>query len=1590
MSSFDDKLSDIRRAHGRDPTDLGRAFEKMTKIFLENDNHYKSRFKKIEMWNKWQKDNDINKHDDGIDLVGTEMDGSLCAIQCKCLDDNDKINKDVINSVSGAAKVYKMKEKMLVYTCGITSNAARFAEKHCVQLLSSETLRDRPIDWTKYPKIKPTSQKELYRHQVLAFNDVINGMKNAERGKLIMACGTGKTLTSLRIAEHMVPKGGMILYLVPSITLIQQTMQEWAENTKINMYFVAACSDKGVSDQGSTTDVESRVSTDPTELKRYIDAVNDKTTVIFSTYHSIEQVAKSVKNKTIDMIFCDEAHKTVGGAVKIGDSDKDSYYTFVHENSNIRAKKRIYMTATPRVFTDAIKKSAKEKKRIIYTMDDEEQYGKTLHELTFADAVHTYKKLADYKVKIAVIPEDDLPLEVQQRRAEDGTIELTKVGKMIAAWDGIRNPEEGKDMLQRVIVFSNLIRDSKAFTGQIDNDDPSVKVGGFERITGIINSELGINETARTRHVDGTTSARDRKKELRWLSESNNDPTECRLLSNAKCLSEGVDVPALDGIVFMDPRTSVVDVVQSVGRVMRRPAKTGKKYGYVIIPVVIPAGMNPEESMDDNDTWKVVWQVLNALRSHDPRLAMDINRLILDKGTIKKKITEAIEVTPIGGTYTKTGDFLENFYSKLATKIVEKVGDINYFDEYGERIGEASIKIEERIIRFTKSKKSQKIITDFNESLKRVVSNKITIKDTINVVSQHMVLSRVFERLFEGKFKSQNPVAWEFEQVVRKLNMPDITGDLEGFYRSVDAEIDKISSRHARQEFIKRIYGNFFAVADKKRAARHGVVYTPIECIDFIIKSVEEILQNNFKNGLNTRGIKILEPFAGTGTFITRLLESGLITSNFDIKYSEDISANELILLAHYISTVNIETTYQSLSNKTEYVPFSGMSYTDTLNLNPRHFERPDLSMVQTTIDADLPELDKRVKKQRELKIDVIIGNPPYSAGQKSFNDENPNVVYPNLDERIEETYGRSVHGKAKGQLRDSYIRSIRWMSDRVSECGVIAIITNGSFMRSSATSGMRDSLVREFDEIWCLDLRGNMKHKEWRKEGGKIFGSNSQAPVAIVFLIKKQKRNTPENEPAKIFYKDIGDWLDRDQKITRLKEWESISGIKDWVEIIPDRHNDWLDQRNEEFYDHMPIGSKDVKAGKISNGVFREYSNGIKTNRDVWAYNSSRKILEENMRKHIEYYNDMDPKKLKLDPTRGKWTGDLTEKRLKNEKLEFDYNRIYNCYYRPFFKQFLYFDRILNNAVYRIPQFFPTHDTKNLAIVVPLKFTGNFSTIITDKAPDLELIHHGQCFPLYTYDNGVKKDNILDSTLEKYRNHYNDPKISKEDIFYYVYGLLHHPKYKAKYADALTRELPHIPLAPNFVKFRDVGKKLAKLHLGHINGKIHSLNPKFIPENQFRKLSWGKKKIKASDKKEPNADKTVVRIDGHVLYENLPDTKYKVNCRSPLGWIIDRYKITKNKESGIINDPCTKVDICSIIEMAVHIAVKSDEIIDDLPDEFESTSTKEKTQNSSGLIQKNDGSNISLKPRNVKKWNPKRGGLDKFSDTKSYNSTLV
>ena len=1170
---FDALLNRIRQ-ESKSTHELGAKFERVTKNFLTLDSVYSARFNKVWLWKEWPKNDGA---DTGIDLVAEERTGGLCAIQCKFYADDGNLDMKAVSTFlskanSDAFKKKGIKTKILVYTGNtLTHHAEKLLRDSGCQIIRKGDFRKSSVDF-KNSKLARKPPKSLREHQETAVRAVLDGLKSNDRGKLMMACGTGKTLVSLHVAEKHCGAGGLVLYLVPSISLILQSMREWSDNAnvKIEHYYLAVCSDKSTGEDGSITELEAPVSTDVDTLTHYLKKRPDNAmTVVFSTYHSLGVVRAAMKGAEFDMILCDEAHRTTGVEDK-------SFFTDVHQDSKIRGKKRLYMTATPRVYSDAILAGAG---KVVYSMDDKSKYGPEFHRLKFTEAVEK-GILSDFRVKIAIVPADKVDKEFQQSiGGKEKSIPLDERTMLAAVWHGINHPDDDDKkpkLLQRLIAFANRIDRSMMFAGRIKDE------GGTDRSFANVVAEYEkwnpTGNRVEVKHIDGKTNAVNRRDGMNWLDESTDDPKTCRILSNARCLTEGVDVPALDGVVFLNPRKSRVDVVQSVGRVMRK--SEGKKNGYVILPVAIPAGLEYHEALNDNRTFKVVWQVLNALRSHDEDFGREIDRLVLDQNP-EATGTPRVSVSVLDEAID--GEPLTNLFSSIKTKLVEKVGDINYYDKYGQKLGDAASTVEARIRnRIKKNPEAAKEIEKLHVELKEMINDSITQDAAIQVVAQHVVLSRVFDMLFSGQFTTHNPISSVLNDITEKIGLREELEDLAGFYDDVRRELKGITTREARQGFIKKIYGNFFESADKKGAERHGVVYTPVEIIDFIIHSVEHLLKKNFGVCLNDRPVKIIDPFAGTGTFLTRLLESGLITDNLYEKYKKDLFADELILLAYYVATVNIETTYSSLRRGNPYVSFDGISYTDTLKINPRYRMSAEHRKEQKKLYSQFQAAHERIRKQRGSHVHVIIGNPPYSAGQSNFNDENPNVSYPDIDQRINNTYVRRSTVQQKASLYDSYIRSLRWASDRIGESGIIGFITNAGFIRSEAGAGIRACLAEEFNEIWCFDLRGNQRTQgeTSRREGGKIFGSGSRAPVAITILIKNRTK-----KGCTIHYKDIGDYLTQEQKLKIVSESKSVQGINDWQIIKPDEYYDWLDQRGGEFNEYVSIGNKATKFGRRGGG---------------------------------------------------------------------------------------------------------------------------------------------------------------------------------------------------------------------------------------------------------------------------------------------------------------------------------------------------------------------------------------------------------------------
>ena len=807
----------------------------------------------------------------------------------------------------------------------------------------------------------------------------------------------------------------------------------------------------------------------------------------------------------------------------------------------------------------------------------------------------------------------------------------------------------------------------------------------------------------------------------------------------------------------------------------------------------------------------------------------------------------------------------------------------------------------------------------------------MAIRDIRDMLVQHILTYRIFSMVYDvGSFHASNAVARELESLKGLLGLAESRVD----YSDIEIIAESITGTGERQEFLKRLYETFYDRYDPKKADRDGIVYTPSEVVEFIVKSTDCLLRKNFSRSLSDEGIVVLDPFTGTGTFIVHVLEQ-ISREQLKRKYAEELHANEISVLPYYIAALNIENAYKERTG--EYREFEGICWMDTFESGTKNYEKMTEYMGHDNV--------KRIAEQQKQQINVIIGNPPYSSGQNSYSEMNPNLSYPHIDAKIKETYAKKSKSTLVSSLYDSYMRAFRWASDRIAESGIAAFVTNGGFLRSDAASGVRAYMHEEFTDVWCFDLRGNQRTQgeTSRREGGKIFGSGSRAPVAITILVRN-----PDKKEHEIHYKDIGDCLSREQKLRKISEAGSITGIKDWLAIKPDRNHDWLDQRRDEFERYAPMGTKETKAGKGDGGaIFRIYSRGIATSRDVWIYNSSKIHLTSNMKRHISYCNKQDLDNPTTDPKQAKWTGELSASLARlNSKPAFEKKLIRISLYRPFFRQYVYFEeRAFIHRPYKMSLLFPETLSVNLVICVSYKFPDSFSALITNVTPDLGVVPASQCFPLYTYEqrgNGmIQKENITNLALDEYVSHYIDNKITGTDIFYYVYGLLHHSGYRKKYANNLSKEFPHIPTAPNFWAFSRAGKALADLHLGFFD---EDRNDNRYPLGPSKRRFGNPTKMAFEKYKEPKTcgqrtDCTRLKINGILAYDNIPEIDYRVNGRTPLEWLVDRYKPTTDTESGITNDPCeslTENDMISLIERAVHVGIRSDEIIRSLPKEFE------------------------------------------------------
>lgn len=1578
MSALQDLLASYRNA-SKTEREKGTYFELLIKDFLKNDPVQSSQYSEVWTYAEWADRQGIAKRDDGIDLVAqlAEEDG-FCAIQCKFYDENHRMQKADLDSFFTASGKKEFSRRLIVDT---TRREWSEPAENALSGQSINTLRiglaeleNSPIDWSIYTPSRPVklkAKKTPRDHQIAAINAVKKGFAQADRGKMIMACGTGKTFTGLKIAEEIAGSGKQVLFLVPSLSLMSQTITEWAIECNIPLRSFAVCSDVQVGKRKSTDDLADinihdlayPATTDAKKLAEKIAHPHvEEMTVIFATYQSIQVISEAQKQyglPAFDLIICDEAHRTTGATLA---GEDESNFVRVHDQGFIQGAKRLYMTATPRIFGDAIKTKAKEVDAVLASMDNPALYGETLYELSFSHAVQK-ELLTDYKVLVLAVDETLVSANVQKRLTDQhNELILDDATKIIGCYRALSKLDVKADVvadpnpMRRAVAFCRDIKRSKRI-----KDEFAAVIEEYLK-----NHPLpdGIQPLkCEADHVDGTFNATARNGCLSWLKEDTAGNT-CRILSNARCLSEGVDVPALDAILFLHPRKSQIDVVQSVGRVMRRAE--GKNMGYVILPIGVPAGLTPEEALKDNEKYKVVWQILNALRSHDDRFEAIVNKIDLGADVSGK-----IEIIGIGSGKKDSGDAepfdpsepgkkpvqgsleLDEFSKAVYAKIVQKCGKRDYWENWANDIARIAQTHITRITALLNDKQSNEYqaFEKFLEELRDDLNESITETEAIEMLAQHIITKPVFDALFEGySFTQHNPVSVAMQSVLDLLHEQKLekeTETLQKFYESVRMRAAGIDNATGKQRIIVELYDKFFKNAFPKMTDRLGIVYTPVEVVDFIIHSINEILQQEFNQTLGSRNVHILDPFTGTGTFITRLLQSGLIErEQLAYKYQHEIHANEIVLLAYYIASINIEAVYHSIMGG-DYQPFNGICLTDTFQLH----EREDLISRMLEVNSS------RRKKQKELDIRVIMGNPPYSAGQTSANDNNANIAYPKLDASIRETYAAHSTATNKNALYDSYIRAIRWASDRIGNSGVIGFVSNAGFIEANTADGLRKCLADEFSSVYVFHLRGNARTSGElrRQEKDNVFGQGTRTPIAISILIK----NPQAAEHGRIYLHDIGDYLSREEKLARIKAFKSIDGIQKangWQPITPDKHYDWVGQRDSSFSEFISLGDKKDKGTAV---LFENYSRGLATSRDAWCYNFSRSILINNMQSMIAFYNnevlryketctglakeqypEIDDF-INTDSTKISWN-----RGLKNDLGRFichDYQEtaLMIGLYRPFTKNHVYFSKHMNDMVYQMPRIFPDATADNRVICVTGRGeTVGFSALIVNKIPNLHTIASGQCFPLKLYekktiqaesvssnvqgdlfandqfneanstDTGYAiKDGITDAGLAHFQATYPTETIGKEDVFYYIYGLLHSEDYKKRYADNLSKELPRIPCvkkASDFWAFSQAGRDLAELHINYESVAPYPVNYAggALFMDDFQDKDYRVEQMKFG-KKSKEVDKSTVIYNHMITMTHIPLEAYEyiVNGKPALEWVMERQAVTTHKESGIVND---------------------------------------------------------------------------------------
>lgn len=1576
----------------------GTMFEKLAKYLLQEQDTAKE-YKEISLWSDWKHRGKQN--DDGIDLVIETHSGEFIAVQCKFYQ-----SKVTLGDLSTFFSRLQSGIGEIRFSRGVIISTAELNQKVMdtiiqirrslpIDLISEEDFVNSNLDWEKLDPTKtqeelPTHSKKKPRpHQEEAIQATIKYFADSKhtRGKLIMACGTGKTYTSLQILESISQKQGIVLFLAPSIALVGQTFREYC--TQKNDPFIACivCSDSksGQSeDDLSFSELPITPSTNANDILKASEKakVEQKRLIIFSTYQSALRIkeAQAQGLGEIDLMICDEAHRSVGAMYSLSQNDREAIlgemedeaynsFTICHSNAHIRAKRRLYMTATPKVYKEGSKGKAQERGNEVFSMDDPEVFGEEIYTLNFDKAIRL-GLLTDYKVIILALKSQDLAgvanqaiakLKAEGTKLHNKMIDQEFVCKIIGTHKGLAKNDlitldsenkqdlEFKDEIdkhpsRRAISFCRNIATSKnitySFKSIIEAYDEELKRSSFKN--------LNINID----HIDGSMNSKMRLDKLTTL----NHPKEktCNILSNARCLSEGIDVPALDSIVFFDGRSAMVDIIQAVGRVMRKAPD--KEMGYIILPIVL--SQSEIENLDkavNNTNFKNIWKVLKSLRSHDPSL--------VDEATFKEKIK--IVLSDDTALTTDSDDNINNDEKSSKSGKVQtlfdlttlqaladavynvmptKLGDKGYWESFSAKTAKIVETLKSRLDDLFK--KNPAILKDFLTSLRANIHNCISEDEAVDMICSHIITQPIFDAIFQESI--HNPIGRALDEVITKVSAVGLDTEemayLEKLYKNVRENAEIAKSQKSKQELIKNLYDTFLRTAFKKQSEKLGIVYTPIEVVDFILRITNDLLKKHFNTDYNDSNVKVFDPFTGTGSFITRLLasENAFISDHaIKDKFENGLFAQDIVLLSYYIALINITQTARvrdaSLAN------FKNIALTDSLDYLEDKSTQPTFEEFNDLKD------NKRIKSAiANQKIRVIVGNPPYSSGAKSQNDNNANISHPKLERRIKETYTSKKFKKEGKGMGDTLIQAIRMASDKLEDQGVLGFVVNGGFIDSNSADGFRKCLMQEFSDLYVINLRGNQRTSGElsRQEGGKIFGGGSRSSVSVIFFVKDQAKSS-----STLHYYDIGDYLSREDKLNKLKGFTGVDSVS-FVKIIPNDKGDWINQRDESFENLIPL-----KKEKGKEGIFIVSSRGILAGRDSWVYNFDRSKLQASIEQTIETYNadlenfnkyyregfttrtagiaspslykSLNDQEITTDPTKIAWVQNLKTQLLRNKKLDvFDENKITISAYRPFTKQYFYYERELSWSFCSMLKLFPNPQSENVLINTNLMATKSFSILATQEVTEYQTMSNNQAYPLYYYDElGDRHYAISGYALNLFQEHYGDSKIDEEAIFYYIYAIFHHRGYLEKYKNSLSKEAPRVGLSKDFWELSRLGRELANLHLNYETGEMHD-------GAEHKEGIFAETQVEGYyDVSQMTRSKDGSRIiyNANIAIVGIPSKAYayQINGKSAIDWIIERYAMTTDKKSLISNDPNLYAGGKYIFELLCRIIRLSEKSVD-------------------------------------------------------------